>query len=77
MMDFEKYLTEQLHNHPSAEPQDILKLCYQAAFGAEHLLKDAEKAKAYLQAEHDAVTAADIPLYEAVSADTNAPRSMP
>ncbi len=69
MMDFEKYLTEQLHNHPSAEPQDILKLCYQAAFGAEHLLKDAEKAKAYLQAEYDAVAAADIPLYESVSAD--------
>ena len=69
MMDFEKYLTEQLHNHLSAEPQDILKLCYQAAFGVEHLLKDGERAKAYLQAEYDAVTAADISLYEAVSAD--------
>ena len=69
MMDFEKYLTEQLHNHPSVEPQDVLKLCYQAAFGAEHLLQDAEKAKAYLQAEYDAVTVADMPLYEAVSTD--------
>lgn len=69
MMDFEKYLTEQLHNHPSAEPQDVLKLCYQAAFGAEHLLQDAKKAKAYLQGEYEAVTAADMPLYEAVSAD--------
>ncbi|MBQ2879481.1 MAG: hypothetical protein IJE27_02195, partial [Anaerotignum sp.] len=69
MKDFEKYLTEQLHEHPSAEPQDVLKLCYQAAFGAEHLLKDAEKAKQYLQAEYDAVAAAEIPLYEPVSAD--------
>jgi len=69
MMDFEQYLEEQLYNHPSAEPQDVLKLCYQAAFGAEHLLQDAEKAAAYLQAEYDEVTAADIPLYEPVSAD--------
>lgn len=68
-MDFETYLLEQLHTHPSMEPRDVLKLCYQAAFGAEHLLQDAEKAKAYLQKEYDEVTAADIPLYEPVSAD--------
>ena len=68
-MNFERYLTKQIQMHPSMQPQDVLKLCYQAAFGAEHLLKDAERAKKYLQAEYDAVTAADIPLYEPVSAD--------
>ena len=68
-MPFQTYLLEQLKKHPSIQPQDVLKLCYQSAFGAEHLLRDAEKAKAYLQAEYDAVTATDIPLYEPVSAD--------
>ena len=61
------YLLEQLKNHPSMEPQDIVKLCYQAAYGAEHLLTDIDKARQYLFAEFDGVEPADIPVYEPIS----------
>lgn len=68
MREFEYYLLEQIKRHPSMQPQDILKQCYQAAFGAEHLLQDKERAKQYIKEEYDRVTAKDIPLYEPISA---------
>lgn len=50
------------------QPQDALKLCYQAAFGAEHLLLDTAAARGYLKAEFSAVdAAADVPLCEPIS----------
>ena len=69
MKHFETYFLEQLQIHPSMEPRDVVKLCYQAAFGAEHLLQDMERAKKYLLEEFQAVEARDIPLYEPVSSD--------
>ena len=30
-MDFEQYLIEQLNKHPAMQPQDLVKMCYQAA----------------------------------------------
>lgn len=66
-MPFTTYLLEQVKKHPSLQPQDVLKLCYQAAFGAEHLLRDREKAKVYLQQEYDNVIAAERPLFEEIS----------
>ena len=62
------YLIEQLRTHPSMTPQDIAKLCYQAAHGAEHLLSDLDRARGYLLREFEA-TAADvgIPLIEPIS----------
>ena len=35
------YLENHIEKHPSAQLQDLLKLCYQAANGAEHLMNDA------------------------------------
>jgi hypothetical protein len=61
------YLSEQLAKHPSMECTDILKQCYQAAKGAEHLLSDLARAKAYLQKEWDATPSEDLPLYEVIS----------
>ena len=61
------YLSEQLAKHPSMECSDIIKQCYQAAKGAEHLLFDLDRAKAYLQKEWDATPAEDAPLYELIS----------
>lgn len=66
-MQFETYLLEQIQMHPSVQPRDIVKLCYQAAFGAEHLLQDWEKAKQYLQAEYETTAAEELPLYECIS----------
>lgn len=69
-MDIGYYLKKQLQLHPSIQPQDVVKLCYQAAFGAEHMLLDKEKAKAYFIQEYEATPASfDVPLYEPISED--------
>lgn len=66
-MQFEYYLREQLKKHPSMQIQDVIKLCYQAAYGAEHLLSDPVRAKKYLERELAEVIAADGELYEQIS----------
>lgn len=66
-MEFSDHLKEQLRLHPSLQPQDVIKLCYQAAFGAEHLLMDIDRAKKYFSEEFRSVPAADVPLFEEVS----------
>lgn len=53
---WENYLREQVSLHPSMEPQDVMKFCFQAAFGAEHLLRDKEAAWRYLQAEYESIS---------------------
>ncbi len=69
-MDFITCLREQLRLHPAMQPQDVFKLCYQAAQGAEHLLTDTTRAHAYFDQEY-AVTPADaaLPLFESISPD--------
>ena len=52
-MDFGQCVAEQIARHPSMTPQDLIKLCYQAAFGAEHLLSDPARAARMLDAEFD------------------------
>jgi len=48
--------------------QDIIKLCFQAVFGPEHLLADIERAKNYFMQEYEATPAnPSQPLYEPVS----------
>ncbi len=66
-MQFENYLTEQLKKHPSMQPQDVVKMCYQAAFGAEHLLSDFSVARNYLEKEYAEVGTAEVELYEQIS----------
>lgn len=46
---FEYYLRDSAAKHPSMQAQDIVKLCFQAAFGAEHLLRGADEAAASLR----------------------------
>ncbi|MCM1542601.1 MAG: hypothetical protein NC121_15260 [Blautia sp.] len=57
---------EQAEKHPAMEAQDAVKLCYQAAFGAEHLLQDMDAAYRYLEREYGAVEADSSPLYEQI-----------
>ena len=48
--------------------QDIVKMCFQAVYGPEHLLSDPERAKNYFMQEYEATPAdSSIPLYEPVS----------
>lgn len=68
-MDFKYYLLEHLKHHHSMQPQDIVKLCYQSAFGCEHLLKDITQAQEIFKQEFEEVEAKDMPLYELISDD--------
>ncbi len=61
------YLEEQIKMHPSMQMQDVIKLCYHATYGAEHLLHDVEMAHRYLELEFAKTEPADIPLYENIS----------
>ena len=66
---FKNCLQKQLCNHACLMPQDVVKLCYQAACGAEHLLSDLGGAKDYFDAEYRAVSPRNEPLYEPISAE--------
>lgn len=68
MMDTEwkKYLLQQASLHPAMEPQDVYKLMFQAAFGAEHLLKDTDAAWSFFQKEYEQVQPGNELLYEQI-----------
>ena len=67
-MTFQDCLLEQVRLHPSMTPQDVVKMCYQAARGAEHLLSDSEAARRYFDAEYASVAPdASVPLTEDLS----------
>ena len=68
-MDFKECLAVQFRIHPSMQPQDVVKMCYQAAFGAEHLLEDVNAAREYFFSEYESVPARNISLYEEISPD--------
>ena len=63
---FAQALVQQAARHPAMQPQDALKLCYQSALGAEHLLADRQAAIRYFDAEYTAVQPKFEPLAEAI-----------
>lgn len=66
-MELEPYLRAQARLHPSLFPVDVAKACYQAAYGAEHLLGDIPKAHVSFLREFEACRPMDVPLVEAIS----------
>lgn len=64
---FVEYLARYIKKHASVQPRDIVKFCYQAAFGAEHLLADIEAAKRYFDSEYESVRPKGGDLYEELS----------
>ena len=64
---FAAYLKQQALLHPSMEAQDVMKLCFQAAFGAEHILTDKDKALEYLKEEFGQTCAENIDVFEPIS----------
>lgn len=67
-MNLSTCLQEQLRMHPAMQAQDVLKLCYQAVHGAEHLLTDLDRAHAYFDREFATVPADPaLPLTEDIS----------
>ena len=69
MVKFQQCLREQLKAHPSMQSRDVVKMCYQAACGAEHLLSDLEGARAYFEEEYASVPHKEEPLYEQISSE--------
>lgn len=68
-MKFEKALQAQAAAHPSMQAQDAVKLCYQAAFGPEHLLRGADRERVHtiFNEEFLSTPAADGVLCEPIS----------
>ncbi len=66
MERFTEDLRRHLAAHPSAEARDVLKFCYQAAFGAEHLLTDLSAAEWFFMVEYFAAEPTEEPLTEPV-----------
>ena len=67
-MNFNQYVLDEVLRHGSAMPQDLVKLCFQAAFGAEHLLEDVVSAKGYFYTEFERVIANNAsPMVEHIS----------
>ena len=65
-MDFRELFIAQNLQHPSMGAQDAVKLCYQAAFGAEHLLREETAARQYLEKEYEALEPDESALYEQI-----------
>jgi len=64
---FASYLKHQAKLHPSMTAQDGVKLCFQAAFGAEHILTDQDKARAAFYAEFEQTPARSTDIFEPIS----------
>jgi len=63
----QEYIKQQLAIHPSITQQDALKMCFQAAYGAEHLLTDIDKVRDYFVTEFDSCQPNDAPLAEFIA----------
>lgn len=65
-MEFREAFLEQVKIHPAMEARDAVKLCYQSAYGAEHLLPDKAEAYRYLEQEYEELEADNGPVYEQI-----------
>lgn len=64
-----RYFAEQVARHPSMRGQDLIKLCYQEAFGVEHLLTDPDDARRRLREEFEEVPVSTGPLWERIGSE--------
>jgi len=64
---FAQLIRQQVDLHPSITPQDAMKMCFQAAYGAEHLLTDIDKVRAYFIAEYEACKPTQEPISELIA----------
>ena len=54
--DIEKFVNWQMETYPKSRLLDIYKSCFQDYLGAEHLVSDSERVKAYLDEELETTT---------------------
>ena len=58
--DIEKFVNWQMETYPELRLLDIYKSCFQDYMGAEHLVTDSERVKAYLDQELETTTLDDL-----------------
>ena len=68
-IDFRRCAQEQIRRYPESQAQDLVKLAYQAAWGAAHGVADREAAWKYFSREFAAAEPSDAPLFELISPD--------
>jgi len=61
------FIKQQLELHPSITAQDVIKMCFQGAYGAEHLLTDIDKVQDYFLTEYKSCKANDEPVMEFIA----------
>ena len=64
--DIEKIISDEIASHPYLQPEDLIKLSFQAAYGCEHLLTDTQSARNYLHREWKEADNEE-PLYQPLS----------
>ena len=71
--DIEKFVTWQMETYPESRLLDIYKSCFQDYMGAEHLVSDSKRVKAYLDEELETTTLDDLLpwYYEPCGIDSN------
>ena len=71
--DIEKFVNWQMETYPESRLLDIYKSCFQDYLGAEHLVSDKERVKAYLDQELETTTLDELMpwYYEACGIDSN------
>ena len=71
--DIEKFVNWQIETYPKSRLLDIYKSCFQDYMGAEHLVSDSERVKAYLDEELAATSLDDLLpwSYEPCGIDSN------
>ena len=71
--DIEKFVTWQMETYPESRLLDIYKSCFQDYMGAEHLVTDSERVKAYLDQELETTTLDELMpwYYEPCGIDSN------
>lgn len=64
--DFKEAVNQEMKIHPNLKEQDLIKLAYQNAYGGEHMIKDEESVKTYLEEELSTLKREDGPLYSEI-----------
>lgn len=75
-MTFFDVLCRHLREYPLMQPVDLIKLCYQAEFGGEHLIRDSNACLSYVKREYESmpVTDGSVPLCEILEPETGIAR---
>lgn len=69
MTDFRSIALWHCGKYPQMEPQDLIKLAYQSAYGSEHMLADREAVLRYLQQELSQTPQRDEGLFEPIGGE--------